>query len=208
MKTNPVLTAVLALAVVAASSCATQRIVSQWSNPAYANPLRSTDKVVVVGVMEEEAIRRNFEDHLVVKLRAAGIDALPGYRTIPQTGVGVDARLKAALQDGGADAALITRLVRLEQRSEVSPGYSDFYPGFGFYRWSYPGWYGGGYFPPVEYRYPVVYSETTLYNLRQNDELVWTATIRTIDPEDVEEAIRNYVDTVVDALKIRHLIDG
>ena len=127
MKTNPVLTAVLALAVVAASSCATQRIVSQWSNPAYANPLRSTDKVVVVGVMEEEAIRRNFEDHLVVKLRAAGIDALPGYRTIPQTGVGVDARLKAALQDSGADAALITRLVRLEQRSEVSPGYSDFY---------------------------------------------------------------------------------
>ena len=71
MKTNPVLTALLALVVVAASSCATQRIVSQWSNPAYANPLRSTDKVVVVGVMEEDAIRRNFEDHLVAKLRAA-----------------------------------------------------------------------------------------------------------------------------------------
>lgn len=31
--------------------------------------------------------------------------------------------------------------------------------------------------------------------------VVWTGTIRTIDPDNVNEAIENYVETVVEALK-------
>jgi len=201
MTSNRLLTVALAITCWAASGCATQRIVSQWSNPAYANPVRSFAKVMVVGVMEQDAIRRNFEDYFVGELRAAGINAVPGYQTIPAT-KNFDPSLKGTLKDAGADGALVTRLVRLEQHTEVGPEYPGFYPSFGFYRWNYPGWYGGVYLPPAVYQYPVLYSETTLYDL-PNDEVVWTATIRTIDLENANETIKEYVDTIIGAVKAK-----
>jgi hypothetical protein len=142
---------------------------------------------------------------LVGELRGAGIDALTGYQTIPATSKDVDAQLKAAAQATGADGALVTRIVSTEQQIEVSPGYSSFYPGVGYYGWNYPGWYGGMYSAPLQYRYLVRYSETTLYDLSKNT-VVWTATIRGIDPENVQDAIEDYVETVVAALKNKQLI--
>jgi hypothetical protein len=40
------------------------------------------------------------------------------------------------------------------------------------------------------------------------DEIVWTATIRTVDPENVNEAIEEYVETVVKALNNRNIVLG
>lgn len=37
-------------------------------------------------------------------------------------------------------------------------------------------------------QYPVFFSETTLYDVLKDD-VVWTATIRTIDPDNIDEAI-------------------
>jgi len=112
------------------------------------------------------------------------------------------------VQSAGADGVLVTRLIRVEQRTDASPG--DFQPnfGFGYYNWYYPGWYGAGFYtPPSYYQYPVYYSETTLSDATRN-EIVWTGTVRTIDPENANEAIAEYVTTVVTALKDHQLLPG
>ena len=56
----------------AASGCAAKRIVSQWSNPDYANAARVFKKIMVVGAIEQEAIRRNLEDRFVAARPPAG----------------------------------------------------------------------------------------------------------------------------------------
>lgn len=192
--------------LVAASGCAAKRIVSQWSNPDYASAPFVFKKIMVVGAVEQEAIRRNFEDRFVAALRAAGVEALPSYRLVAEPGKDLEGSVRTAVQSAGADGVLVTRLIRVEQRTDASPGYYQPYFGFGYYNWHHPGWYGGGYYAtPYYYRYPVYYSETTLYNAAKN-EIVWTGTIRMIDPENANEAIEEYVATVVTALQDNHLL--
>jgi hypothetical protein len=89
----------------------------------------------------------------------------------------------------------------------VFPGYYDPYPAYGLYGWYSSAWYGGFYTPPRVYTYPVYYSETTLCDV-EKDEIVWTGTIRTIDPENLDEAIEDYVNAVIEALKEKHLLNG
>jgi hypothetical protein len=205
MKRHRVLILIAAGLLIAASGCAAKRIVSQWSNPDYANAPRVFKKIMAVGAIEQDAIRRNLEDRFVAELRAAGVDALPSYRFVADPGKDLEGSVKAAVQSAGADGVLVTRLVRVEQRTDVSPGYYQPNFGFGYYHWYNPGWYGGLYTPPSFYQYPVYYSETSLYNAAKN-EIVWTGTIRTIDPENANEAIADYVATVVSALKDNHLL--
>ncbi|HET9917064.1 MAG TPA: hypothetical protein VFQ89_08140 [Candidatus Binatia bacterium] len=206
MNRHPLFLVIAVGLLVAASGCAGKRIVSQWNNPDYASAPFVFKKIMVLGAIEQEAIRRNFEDRFVAALGAAGVEALPSYRLVAEPGKDIEGSVKAAVQSAGADGALVTRLIRVEQRTDASPGYYQPYFGFGYYNWHHPGWYGSGYYtPPYYYQYPVYYSETTLYNAAKN-EIVWTGTIRTIDPENANEAIEEYVATVVTALRDNHLL--
>jgi hypothetical protein len=38
------------------------------------------------------------------------------------------------------------------------------------------------------------------------DQVVWTAAVRTIDPQNIDEATENYVETVVEALQQKSLL--
>lgn len=183
--------------------CATTTpIVSEWHNPAYSSA--SFRRIVVGGLGGDTSIRRNFEDEFVTQLRAAGIDALPSYRVIPDDEKIDDAKLKQAAQKAGADAALFARLVQVEEKRQYGPGYFP-QTSFGIFG-SHVGatWYGLGGVPSV-YRYNEYISETTLYDTGRN-EVVWTGTIKTTEPENVRTAIKSYVDAVIKTLHEKNLI--
>jgi hypothetical protein len=184
------------------SACAASKIVNQWHDPAY-NPA-AFRKVVVMGVSKQASIRRSFEDEFVAQLKAAGIDAVPSYHLIKEEGQAEEGRVMQAVKQTGADAAIITRLVRVERRTQVSPGRYEPFPAFGFYRGYSSAWLGY-YDPPRAYSYDVYVSETSLYDLRK-DRMVWAGTVTTTDPDNINKAIRNYVNVVIDALKERNLL--
>jgi len=186
------------------SGCSTATpIVSEWRNPAYASgPFR---RMMVGGPSGETSVRRNFEDEFVVQLQAAGIDALASYRYISED-EGIDEnRLKQAAQKARADAVLFARSVKMEQKTNYGPTFP--YLSFGIFgsnvgaSWS--GLSGG----PGPYRYNEYTSETTLYDVAKN-ELVWTGTIKTTEPENVQTAIRSYVEAVMKALDAQNLLPG
>ena len=102
-------------------SCSSTQVVNQWSNPAYTSP--SFKKVMVIGVTKQTAIRRSFEDEFAARLKAAGVNAVPSYLYISQDGPVGEAVLKQALKEAGADGVIITRLVRVQQKTEIAPGY-------------------------------------------------------------------------------------
>ena len=196
--TLPVLTAMLFFA-----GCAsTPMLVSEWSNPAYKSP--SFKKIMVSCVDGHASIRRNCEDEFVVQLRAAGIDALPSYRSFPEDAKLDESKLKQMAREAGADGALIVRSVSVEQKTEVSPNYFPT-PGFGIFgrnvSATWYGWYGA----PRVYRYEEYTSEATLNDLNKN-EVVWTGTLKTTAPDNVDSAIKTYVQNVIQALKGKNLL--
>lgn len=190
---------VVLVLILVVAGCSSTKLVNQWKDPEYVPT--GFSRILVIGVSRQPGLRRTFEDTFVARLKAEGVDAVPSYRLIPEDGPVEEARLQEAVRQANADGALITRLVRVEKRTEVSPGYYAPAPavGFGFYPW-YSGAWLGYYEPPRVYRYDVYISETSLYDVRRH-QLVWSGTVQTRSPSDLDKEIRRYVDTVIEALK-------
>jgi hypothetical protein len=190
-----------ASAIIVFAGCSTgPQIVSEWSNPGYGTGLFK--RVMVAGPSGDSSIRRNLEDDFVGQLRAAGIDALASYRAVSDDQTIDEAKAKGAAQKAGADALLFARSVRVESKIESS----GFYPSTSF------GWFGGnfgaswtGFGAPSPRHYNEYTSETTLYDVPKN-EVVWTGTIKTAEPENARTAIRAYVETVMKTLDEKNLI--
>ena len=202
MKALPLRIASL-LIVLAFCGCSTATpIVSEWRNPAYASG--SFKRIMVGGLGGDTSVRRNFEDEFVTQLRGAGVDALPSYRFIPEDEKIDETKLKEAAQKANADALLFARLIQVEQKTQYGPSYFP-YTTFGIFgsnvgaTWS---GLGGG---ASVYRYNEYVSEATLYDAGKN-EVVWTGTIKTTEPENVRTAIKSYVETVMKTLQDKNLI--
>ena len=186
------------------SACSTASpILSEWRNPAYA--LGPFKRIMVGGLSRETSARRNFEDEFVVQLRAAGIDALASYRYIPED-EGIDENnLKQAAQKARADAVLFARSVKMEQKTNYGPTFP--YLSFGIFGSNVGASWSGLSGAPGAYRYNEYTSETTLYDVAKN-EVVWTGTIKTTEPENVQTAIKSYVEAVMKALDAQNLLPG
>jgi hypothetical protein len=193
----------LLIAMLFFAGCAsTPMLVSQWTNPAYESP--SFKRIAVSCVDGHISIRRNCEDEFVAQLRAAGVDALPSYRSFPEDAKLDETKVKQMAKGAGADGTLIVRPVRVEEKTEVTPTYFPS-PGFGIFgrhvSATWYGWYGA----PRLYRYEEYTSEATLNDLRKN-EVVWTGTLKTTAPDNVDSAIKTYVGNVIGALKDKNLL--
>jgi hypothetical protein len=186
------------------SACSTATpIVSEWRNPAYASgPFK---RIMVGGPSRETSVRRNFEDEFVFQLRAAGIDALASYRYIPED-EGIDENnLKPAARKARADAVLFARSVKMEQKTNYGPTFP--YLSFGIFGSNVGASWSGLSGAPGAYRYIEYTSETTLYDVAKN-EVVWTGTIKTTEPENEQTAIKSYVEAVMKALDAQNLLPG
>jgi hypothetical protein len=184
------------------SGCSTATpIVSEWRNPAYASaPFK---RIMVGGPSGETSVRRTFEDEFVVQLRAAGIDALASYRYISED-EGIDENnLKQAAQKARADAVLFPRSVKMEQKTNYGPTFP--YLSFGIFGSNVGASWSGLSGAPSVQRYNEYTSEATLYDVAKN-EVVWTGTIKTTEPENVQTTIKAYVEAVMKALDEQNLL--
>ncbi len=203
MKTRlSLLLAIIVISHAAAGCSTTSPIISEWRNPAY---ISGSFKRIMVGALgSDTSIRRNFEDEFSLQLRASGIDGMPSYRYVAEDEKIDEAKLKQAAMNAGADALIFARSIQVEQKTQYGPGYLP-YTSFGIFG-SHVGatWQGLGGTATV-YRYNEYMSETTLLDLTKN-EVAWTGTIKTAEPDDVRAAIRSYVQAVMKALETQDLV--
>jgi hypothetical protein len=188
--------------VLTLAACASTELVNQWSNPAYTSP--SFKKVMVIGVTKQAGIRRTFEDEFVAQLKAAGVNAIPSYLYIPQDGPVGEAVLKQALKETGADAMIITRLVRVQQKTEIAPGYYPPDPAMAVHPLYTTAW-NDYYEPPIVYRSEIYTCETSLYDTLKN-RVVWSGTAQTTTPGNLNQEIKDYAGVMISALKDKNLI--
>ena len=190
-----------ALAVAALTSCAAStQLTSSWADPAAAG--RSYKKIVVVGVTDKAPIRREYEDAFSRELAARGVQATPSYNFGgPDSKLDKDAAM-AKLQELGADAVLVTRLVDKETvNTYYPPSYSSVAAPSPYYGGWY-GYYSMGYSymstPGYTEENKVFRLETNFYDVL-NDKLAWSGLTETTVSSGTapETEMRPLIDTIV-----------
>lgn len=157
----------------------------------------------MVGVSDQPALRRTFEDQFVKDLKAVGVDAVASYNFIPEGGRAEEARVDQAVKDAGADGVLITRLVRVDVNTQVTPTYRPMM-GMGYYG-GYAGAYGGFYDPPMVTQTDTLVLETNLYGVDEAH-LLWSGTTQTFEPTNLNQEMPGFTKVIIGALQKRKLI--
>jgi len=94
----------LGLIVLAVVGCAGTALTKSWRSPDYkGQPFK---KLLVVGVSEWPELRRSFEEEFVKELKAAGVNAVPSFVLLPETGQADEAQTQA-VKEAGADWLLL-----------------------------------------------------------------------------------------------------
>jgi len=186
------------------AACQSTSIKSAWYDTNYkGGTLR---KVVVVASDGTTADSRVFEDIMVQKLSAAGVQAIPGYSTVPAEARQGEGPFSTAISATGADGVLMIRLLRVDTKTQVStmmvPG-----GGFGPYGGFYGGFYGGAGFYPVTdvTQFDVATVETNLYDARTR-RLIWAGTTETINPSNVAKEAPGFADLLITQFRARGLV--
>lgn len=185
------------------AACASTTLRDAWYDPEY----RGTTfrKVLVLGVLPNMAERRQYEDVMVATINATGAQGIPAYRFLPGQERASDAELDGAVRDSGADALLMSRLLRVDtqtqvSRQRVSPTSRDW-----DWRWSgwYSGWWGDGWQSVTTVtQYEVAVVETTLFSAGSG-RVVWTGATDTFQPRSVAREAPAFSATIVGALQAR-----
>jgi hypothetical protein len=183
------------------AGCASTTLRDSWSDPSYTRG--AFHKWIVVGVGGDTVAKRTFEDIMVARLRARGVDALPGYRYLPE-GRASESQLDGAVATSGADGLMMVHLRRVQTRTQVTtamvPGPA--YPGFGWY-----GVYGGWYSVPEVRQYDIATVETTVYEV-YGKKLVWSGITETFDPRSVAQEAPQFSEVILDALAQHGIVPG
>lgn len=177
--------------VVLLSACATTRITSDWQNPEIKNagPYR---KIFLTAITEQDTVRRQFEDAFRTALNQRGLVGVPSYEPLPIVGKVQKEQLAEAVRSVGADAALIFRLVRRENRVAITPVY---YGPTGYYHGYYAAW-DSFYEPKSVYQFEVITLEAKLYDAT-SQKLVWAVSTESEDPGKLQKEVAAYAKLII-----------
>ncbi|HVJ74694.1 MAG TPA: hypothetical protein VNB03_11755 [Casimicrobiaceae bacterium] len=180
----------------ALAACATTTMRDSWFDPS----VRSAPfaRVLVVTVGGDLAQQRIFEDMLAEKLRTVGIDAVQGYRFLPDSKA-TEAQMDAAVARAGADGLMLVRFKGVRTETEVRTSMVPGAFGPGWY-----GWYGSWYAVPEVYQTRIATVETSLFDVGSR-KLAWTGVTETYDPASFRKDAGRLADIIVGALATHRL---
>jgi hypothetical protein len=181
------------------AACDSTSVKDTWKDPQYAgSPFRN---VMVLGVSKSPANRRVFEDGFARALRETGATASPSYPVLPEDGEIPHNRIQRAVDQAGADAVLVTRVLRVDRNIQTSPATMGIGVGRGYYGGGYRGYYGAAWNAPVDvYEYEVLTLESTLWDVK-SDKVVWSGTSEASEPKDVATLTQSLAKTLIAKMK-------
>ncbi|MBT8469909.1 MAG: hypothetical protein KJN97_14290 [Deltaproteobacteria bacterium] len=204
----------VALCLLAACSKTTTSMSQSYRNPGYEQTVFK--KLFVIGVAQDQESRQVFEDAFANAINEQGGSAEASWGHLPKTEQLTQDEVRSAVQAGGFDGVLITRLLAVDKEQEYTPASSynnprtRFYAGGrGLYGQGFYGFYGTTYAKVHEPGYfetsTTIRVETNLYSLA-TDALVWTGQSATVDPTSIDDARESMTVAVAQKLKAEKLI--
>ncbi len=206
----------VALPILAACSGTATSIPQSYRNPGYETTVFK--KLFVIGVAQNEESRKGFENAFTTAIVALGGQAEASWHTLPQDDQLEEAEIRTAIEGGGFDGVVITRLLSVDKDKEYTPATTHmnarttYYPGAGYgygYGRGYYGFYGTTYAQIHDPGYfetsTTLRLETNLYSVADNG-LVWSGQSDTVDPKSVADARESMTAAVATKLKEERLI--
>lgn len=181
------------------TGCASTSLVGTWSEPKYKTKIQ---KILVVGLSQNESIKRTYESTLSESIRAAGAQAEPAGSLLPAATETTADAIKAAIAGKGYDTVLVTRLVSRVQEERYVPGtpypipHSYYYGFHDYYSNVYPTVYSPGYLVNDT----IVNLETNIYEVNEG-KLIWAVVSETFNPDDINKEIKTLSEVLVTRLK-------
>ena len=194
----------LLILAVAVTACSTTRtsIPLSWLNPRYEETVFK--KLFVIGVSENDSGRRLFEDRFAKALAGEGVTAQASWGLLPQSTRLTKDQIRGAIEGGGFDGVLITRVLGVDQHQEYVPASTYTVP-TGSYGYGYYGYYNTSYGTVHE---PGYFKTNTTFRLETNlysaatGGLVWSGQSDTLNPDSLTDVIDSVTEAV--AKKLRH----
>ena len=188
------------------SACVSTKLVKEWGDPSRNGP--GYRKVMVMAIWTEAGVRRTFEDTFADQVKAAGIDAVPSYRFIPQDGKVEREVVVKAVEDSGADALILVKCLGRGERGrdyQTGPMYggttvvvSDAY---GAYAVAWTNYYT----PPASADQSVWTFQTKVFD-KKSQALVWDGIAELTNPEGLRKGTADLARLVVKALAARKML--
>jgi len=190
----------LLLATMLLAACASTTLRNAWFDPGYSGgPFR---RILVVGVGNNVADRRVFEDIFAQQLSATGAQGIPGWQFLPDDARRNDPDWNAGVAASGADGLLVVRILGVDTKTRVS---TMMVPGGGMYIGPYGGWWGPMVAIPDVSQYDIANVETTLFDVRTH-RVVWAGTTETFNPTTVRQETPGFAALILGQLTARGLI--
>ncbi len=193
------------------ANCSSSRLVDEYINAE--TPNFQANKVLVVGLTPHGGLQRQFEYSLQQALEAEDVIAIKSvdYFEEPVHEINQSeenlANLEKQLIDAGFDAVLFSKVTGQESKVTMAQSYRNIARSFE----SFSDYYSEN--KPVSAseqleEYAVYNTETSLYCLCPGKErdLIWRGKIDIVDPPAATASIRDYVRTLIQALKRNNLL--
>jgi protein-S-isoprenylcysteine O-methyltransferase Ste14 len=164
-------------------ACAATRIETQWKDSAITAQDLAFRQVIAIAQVEDETTRRAAEEELVrvlesgLRAKARGMQAAPSYPLITAPELADVAAMRAKVEAGGFDGAVVMRLIGSEERVTYMPGRYET-------TWGRVVSYDPGYTTVDR----IVRVETSLYSITPGKRL-WSGVTRTLNPSDLPELV-------------------
>ena len=189
---------VVVAAVTGLASCSAARLTNVWKDPGYSGgPLRQV-AVFVVGT--DATVHRVTEDAFVQRLPASTRGAA-GYGLVPAAEQGDVDKVRARLQAGGFDGAIVVQVVGVEKAQTWVPDPFQRMPDpqrtlGDYYAAAYQDAQRGGY----ARRDATVRVQTLVYSV-PSEAPIWSAASRTFSPGAVREVTEDVAKAVIERLQ-------
>jgi hypothetical protein len=170
--------------------CATTTFTSTWKAPG-GNTINPAGKTIAgVFVSDNDSYRRTAEDALAKDLNARGARGVPAYTLLSSERDGSTEEDRARLRKAGVNEIVVMQVVGADKRP-----YTQVFGATSSTSYT-PGSSNAQAVSAQQHYDTLVSVETTVFSLDRN-ELIWSATSRTTNPEDLPNLVNEVADATV-----------
>ncbi len=196
----------LTVATLLLTGCSTSSIIGSWSDPGLTKG--SANHILVLGVSDNEMVKRSFEDMMVIRLKEKGVLATPAYRMVNHGEKLERDVVLQFMQTNSIDSVMVTKLIDKRTETVVTPSqtsvrtgdYNSYRAGGSYNRWypNYSASYDVTHTPSRVQNYDVLTIESTLYTVENEQERpIWSAQSETAPGGDINSDLSELIDKFV-----------
>nr|WP_321414621.1 hypothetical protein [uncultured Allomuricauda sp.] len=196
----------IGIVLVLLTGCSSTKLVSTWKNPD--NVIFDAYQVLVVGMVQDDAMRMDFESKFADALKTQGVDAVRSIDLFDVEFTSAERseqelkEVEQQLLDKGFDAILITKIVGSENRRTFQERVNNIDNMIVRFSNDYLEHQNIYYNPEYYDSFNVYHSETSLYCIciGKEIELVWRGDVDVTEPENVNKTIDSYIKLVTKSM--------